>query len=398
MIKFTSRRLLKVFIALSLLSLFADVVYEGARSIGGAYLNLLAAPAIAAGILYLGELLSYIMRLVGGIAAHKASSGKGYWSLIALGYGVNIFIPLLALVGSWELALALFFLERFGKGIRAPPRDVILAEVTEGMGRGRGFGIHELLDQIGAVTGPLLVSAMIFAHGAPEGYRMAFWIMWIPLIIALAMLAAAMIMYPVPKAIAVAREREERRPLGKRFWIFLAGSILVMMGFIYWGVIGYYARDLVGRGIIMDAEIPVLYLVAMAVDAAIAIPIGLLYDKIGMRTLIIAPLSAILIPPILFLAASRMNLYLAAGFWGLTMGAMETVMRAAVADITPVESRSLGYGIYSSSVGLGGLAGAVIPALFYDLGLITPIIAICSMFELTAILIFATLPRASQPF
>ncbi|HDD42799.1 MAG TPA: MFS transporter, partial [Nitrososphaeria archaeon] len=74
-----SGRLLKTFIALSLLSLFADIVYEGARSIGGAYLNFLAAPAIAAGILGFGELLSYLMRLVGGVVAQKASSGRAYW-------------------------------------------------------------------------------------------------------------------------------------------------------------------------------------------------------------------------------------------------------------------------------------------------------------------------------
>ncbi|HDD66562.1 MAG TPA: MFS transporter, partial [Nitrososphaeria archaeon] len=140
--KFASRRLLQTFLALSLLSLFADIIYEGARSIGGAYLNLLAAPAIAAGILGFGELLSYLMRLVGGIAAQKASSGKVYWILIGFGYGVNLVIPLLALAGSWEIALILFFLERIGKGIRAPPRDVILSEVTEGIGRGKGFGLH----------------------------------------------------------------------------------------------------------------------------------------------------------------------------------------------------------------------------------------------------------------
>ncbi len=392
--KFASRKLLKVFIALSLLSLFADIVYEGARSIGGAYLNLLAAPAIAAGILYFGELLSYVMRLVGGLAAYRVSSGKMYWILILLGYGMNVFIPLLALAGSWELALMLFFLERLGKGIRAPPRDVILAEVTEGIGRGRGFGIHELLDQIGAVTGPILVSAMILTQGAPAGYMTAFWILWIPLILSLSMLGVAMKIYPEPKAVAAIREREERRPLGRRFWTFLAGSILMMMGFVYWQVIGYYAKDLVSLGIITDPEIPILYLVAMAVDAAIAVPIGMFYDKIGVRSLIIAPITAILITPTLFLVAGRAGLYLAAVFWGLTMGAMETIMRAAVADLTPIESRSLGYGVYSSGVGLSGTIGAVIPALLYDLRLITPIIAICSVFELAAIIVFATLPKA----
>ncbi len=395
----SSRQLFNAFIAISLLSLFADIVYEGARSIGGAYLNVLAAPAIAAGILYVGELLSNVMRLVGGIAAHRSTSGKMFWSPIILGYGMNALIPFLALAGRWELALAIFFLERLGKGLRGPPRDVILAEVTEKMGRGKGFGLHELVDQIGAVTGPALASAMIAARGSPEGYRMAFWIMWIPLILSLAMLAAAVIMYPVPRAV-VAREQGARRPLGRRFWAFLAGSIMLMMGLIYWQVIGYYAKDLANRGLIADVEIPVLYLVAMAVDAAVAVPIGLLYDKIGLRAQVIAPLAAIIIPPAAFLILGRIGLYIAAVFWGLTAGATETIMRAVVADIAPPESRSLAYGIYSFGIGLGGLAGAIIPAVLYDLGLITPIIAMCTAFELAAIIIFITIPRiaVSQRF
>lgn len=397
--EFSSKQLFKVFIAISLLSLFADIVYEGARSISGPYLNLLAAPAIAAGILYVGEFLSNMMRLVGGVAAHKLSSGRAYWILIILGYGMNIFIPLLALAGSWELALALFFLERLGKGLRGPPRDVILAEATERMGRGKGFGLHELLDQVGAITGPLLASAMIAIHGVPEGYRMAFWIMWIPLTLSLVMLATAITIYPVPRAVEVIKEHEVRRPLGKSFWILLAGSILLMMGLIYWQIIGYHAKNLVNRGIIMDVEIPILYVTAMAVDAVIAIPIGLLYDRIRLRALIIAPLSAIIIPPAAFLSSGRIGLYIAAIFWGLTTGTIETIMRASVADIVPPESRSLAYGIYSSSIGLGGLVGAIITALLYDLGLTIPIIIICVALELMATIILATLPKiAAQHF
>ncbi|HDD39985.1 MAG TPA: MFS transporter, partial [Nitrososphaeria archaeon] len=337
------RRFLRVFIALSLLSLFADIVYEGARSIGGAYLNLLGAPALAAGILTLGELLSNVMRLVGGVIAYKVPSGRVYWGLILLGYGLNVFIPLLALTGSWELALLLFFLERLGKGVRAPARDVILSEVTTGFGRGKGFGIHELLDQIGAITGPLLVSAIIFLRGYPAGYREAFWIMWVPTILALLMLLSAMIMYPRPKAVTEVGKRTSRRRLSPRFWIFMAGSMATMLGFLYWGVIAYYGQDAANAGLIAAGEIPIFYLVAMAVDAVIAVPIGILYDKIGSKSITVAPIAALLITPTLFGFSGRTGFYLAAVFWGLAMGVVETVMRAAVADMTTVEVRSLAY-------------------------------------------------------
>ncbi len=387
------RRFLRVFIALSLLSLFADIVYEGARSIGGAYLNLLGAPALAAGILTLGELLSNVMRLVGGVIAYKVPSGRVYWGLILLGYGLNVFIPLLALTGSWELALLLFFLERLGKGVRAPARDVILSEVTTGFGRGKGFGIHELLDQIGAITGPLLVSAIIFLRGYPAGYREAFWIMWVPTILALLMLLSAMIMYPRPKAVTEVGKRTSRRRLSPRFWIFMAGSMATMLGFLYWGVIAYYGQDAANAGLIAAGEIPIFYLVAMAVDAVIAVPIGILYDKIGSKSITVAPIAALLITPTLFGFSGRTGFYLAAVFWGLAMGVVETVMRAAVADMTTVEVRSLAYGVYSFGFGLSWMIGGTLLAFLYQIGYINLMIAFCIAAEVVATAIFAALPK-----
>jgi MFS family permease len=399
MMEFSSRTFLKVFIALSFLSLFADIVYEGARSISGAYLNVLAAPAIAAGILSFGELLSYVMRLVGGVAAQKVSSGKTYWALIFLGYASTLFVPLLALAGSWELALILFFLERLGKGIRAPPRDVILAEVTEGIGRGKGFGLHELMDQVGAMTGPLIVSLVVAFQGYPAGYRAAFWIMWIPWILAMSMLAVAAKLYPEPKAVVSVREKASgslKAMLGKRFWIFLAGSILTMLGFLHWGVISYYAQDSVKIGLLSAEEIALLYLVAMAVDAAIALPIGALYDRLGIKSIIAAPISAIFIAPPLFIALGRPGFYISAVFWGFTMGVVETIMRAAIADLVPAESRSIAYGIYSFGIGLGWTASGILLAYLYQVELITGIIMFCILMEATAIIIFTATPKAGK--
>jgi len=394
--EFSSRKLLKVFIALSFLSLFADIVYEGARSIGGAYLNVLAAPAIAAGILGFGEFLSYVMRLVGGVAAQKASSGRTYWALIFMGYGMTIFVPLLALAGSWEIALVLFFLERLGKGIRAPPRDVILAEVTEGIGRGKGFGLHELMDQIGAITGPLIMSLVIAFQGYPIGYKTAFWAMWIPWILAMVMLITAVKLYPEPKAISVIKEKPRgglKTALGKRFWIFLAGSILTMLGFLYWGVISYCAQDYVKIGLLSAQEIAFLYLIAMAVDAAIAFPIGVIYDKLGARSIIAAPIAALFISPSLFILPGRLGFYVSAIFWGFTMGVVETIMRAAVADFVSIESRSIAYGIYSFGIGLSWMTGGIVLAYFYQIGLTSMIIAFCIAMELAAIAIFASIPK-----
>jgi len=396
---FSSRDFLKAFLALSLLSLFADIIYEGGRSIGGAYLNLLSAPAVAAGILGLGEFLSYVMRLVGGAAAQRISSGRAYWALIFAGYAMTVFIPLLALAGSWETALTLYFMERLGKGLRTPPRDVLLAEVTEGIGRGKGFGLHELFDQIGAVTGPLVVSLAIAWGGYPAGYRMAFWVMWIPWIMVLVTLAAAARLYPEPRAVSAMRERRlggAGALLGRGFWIFLAGSILTMLGFMYWGVISYYAQDSVGAGLLSAQEVPVLYLVAMGVDAAIALPVGALYDRLGARVITAAPISALLTPILLFTSPGRVGFYLSAISWGFVMGVVETIMRAAVADLVPVEGRSIAYGVYSFGIGLSWMAGGVVLAYFYQVGWIHGIIAFCVVSEIAAAILLTSIPKVRK--
>lgn len=383
-------KLLATFISLSLVSLFADIIYEGARSIGGAYLNLLMAPAIAISILGLGEFLSNLMRFLGGFLAQRTTSGKAYWSLIFFGYLVNLAIPCLAFTGAWEIATILFVVERIGKGLRAPARDVILSELTDEAKRGRWFGLHELMDQIGAITGPAIIATAIYVSEPLEaGYRLAFNLLWIPLILMTVMLLSAYINYPTPRVVSISIEERDLKKLDKRFWSYLIGSIFTLLGFIYWGIIAYYARDAANIGILMDEEIPILYLIAMAVDALIALPIGLLYDRVGLKSVVLAPLTASSITPILFIIGGKIGFYLASIPWGLTMGIIETIMRASVADIAPIEVRSLAYGVYSSSIGFAWFIGALIMAYLYQLNLINLIIILTIISELVALIIYA---------
>lgn len=390
------RKLLAAFVALGFVSLFADTTYEGARSVAGAYLNFLAAPAIAAGILALGELLSYLMRLVGGVMAQRASSGRSYWALVYAGYATNLAIPFVAFAAGWPAALALFFVERLGKGLRAPARDVILAEVSEGIGRGKGFGIHELMDQIGAVAGPAIVGASIAFQGeAGAGYRFSFMVLSAPALLALLALAYAHSRYPQPQAVSVRREKGMGR-LGKVFWIYLAGSSAMRAGLLYWGFIAYYLEDLASAGVLASAEIPGLYLIAMAVDAAIAFPIGVIYDRYGFSSILLAPLASIPIPLLLFALNVRPSVYLAAALLGLAMGAGETVMRAAVADLASAETRALAYGVYSSSFGASLFAGSMASALLYQAGNVEAIMALSVALEAVALTSYTLLLKVQS--
>src|SRR6516165_8149353 len=108
---FTPRAALRFVVLLGVVSLLADMTYEGARSITGPFLAALGASGSAVGIVAgLGELVGYALRLASGYAADRS---RRYWGLTIVGYVVNLgAVPLLALAGRWELAAALMIAER----------------------------------------------------------------------------------------------------------------------------------------------------------------------------------------------------------------------------------------------------------------------------------------------
>lgn len=187
-----SRQALTFIVLLGVVSLFADLTYEGARSAAGPFLAMLGASALIVSLVSGGgELVGYTLRLWSGRLADRT---QRYWVITFVGYAINVLaVPLLALAGRWPLAAVLLVLERIGKALRTPARDAMLSDATKSTGRGWGFGIHEALDQIGATLGPLLVAGIVVAGG---DYRRGFAVLLIPALAALSVLAFARRLYP----------------------------------------------------------------------------------------------------------------------------------------------------------------------------------------------------------
>ena len=139
-------------------SLFSDMTHEGASSIRGAYLALLGASAGTIGFISgLGELVGYSMRYVFGRLTDKS---KRYWPMTVVGYVLDVLaVPALALVGEhgWIWACALLVIQRMGKAIKKPAKDTIMSFAASQEGVGKSFGIQEVLDQLGAFLGPVLL-------------------------------------------------------------------------------------------------------------------------------------------------------------------------------------------------------------------------------------------------
>jgi hypothetical protein len=354
------REMLIVFLLLSFVSLFADVTYEGARSVFGSYAELLGATALCASLANIGEFLGYVARLASGVVATRSESSTSYWLMVFVGYALNLTaVPLLALAGYWQLAVVLIFFERIGKGLRTPARDTILAEVTEEVGRGKAFGLHEALDQAGAVLGPLTVSISLYL--SESSYTITFLLLALPAATSMILLYTAYRKYPRLKAVERPFQRG-KSALPRIFWLYVAASSIMALGFIHWVNVSYYLK---AEDLLSDPLIAVMYLVAMLVDGVIAFPIGSLYDKVGPSSLFIAPISSVLIVPLL-LTKDFVLVVASSALWGVVMGVYESIARAFVADITSPEGRAFGYGVFGAFFGFLWMLGSITYGYLYQ--------------------------------
>ncbi len=357
------RRHAVIFILLfGMVSLLADVTYEGARSITGPYLALLGAGAgIVGAVAGAGELIGYSLRFVFGYLADRT---RRYWALTIVGYALNLLaVPLLALAGSWQVAALLIVLERTGKAIRTPARDTLLSHATEQTGHGWGFGLHEAMDQIGALLGPLVVAGILARMG---NYRLAFATLAAPAVLAMAVVFAARLLYPAPHTLAERAVNPSAEPDGRllprAFWIYLVASAFIAAGYADFPLLAYHFER---TDLMPAAWIPLTYAVAMATDALTALLFGRLYDRFGLRVLSLSVVLSLLFAPLVFFGNFSLAL-LGVMLWGVGLGAQESILRAAVASLVPSARRGTAYGTFNAVYGFAWFAGSAIIGVLYD--------------------------------
>lgn len=381
---FSKANALKFVVLIGVLSFFADFTYEGSRSILGPYLATLSASAAAVAIVTgFGELLGYGLRLVSGRMADI--TGK-FWPITIFGYVIQMFsVPALALAGSWKVAAVLIILERVGKAIRNPPRDVMLSHAGKQIGHGWAFGLHEALDQFGALFGPLAVAFVLAMRGE---YRIAFAVLLVPGLICLVFLMLARWLYPRPDEMEVEVPNVNTQGLPRIFWLYLAGAVLVAAGFADYPFIAYHFEltSSVARN-----WIPVFYAVAMGVSGTGSLILGRLFDRAGFSILIFLTLVTALFAPLVFLGGFW-SAFVGAALWGLGMGVHESLIPAAVAPMVPVQRRASAYGLFTAGYGLFWFLGSVAIGLLYQIS-VSAAIAFCVVAELAAVPIFILVRR-----
>lgn len=348
----------KFIILMGIVSLFADMTYEGSRSITGPYLAILGASAVTVGFVAgFGELTGYVIRFFSG---HLTDRTRSYWTITIIGYLINLIaVPLLALSGSWEVAAALIIAERVGKGVRVPSRDVMLSHACSQVGQGWGFGLHEALDQIGAIMGPLIVAAVLFLHGS---YQLGFAFLLLPAVLAIMVLLISRSLYPHPHKLEVSTPSLDTKGFNRVYWLYVISAALIAAGFADFALIAYHFQK---TALVSPGLIPIFYAVAMGVDGVSALLFGRLFDKYGLSIMIVVALLSALFAPMVFLGGFYIA-FLGMAIWGISMGAQESIMRSSVAVMSTVKRRGSAYGIFNTIFGVSWFAGSVIMGLLYS--------------------------------
>lgn len=388
MVNKTNRRRMSqamLFILLfGIVSMFSDMTKESAESIRGAFLSLMGASAATIGLMSgLGELVGYSLRFVSGKFADRT---KRYWPIVIAGYCLELItIPALALVGEhgWIAACILLVVQKFGKAIKKPAKDTVVSFAASQEGAGKAFGLQELLDQFGAVLGPLLLYViMLFkTQGTTfERYSFCFLALGIPAIITLVLLIVTRLNFPNPENFEPDAKEYVPLRIEKRFVLYIVGISLFAFGFLDYSLVAMHVSRAFTAEISPEI-LPLLYSGAMLIDAVAALLFGYLYDKWGMKVLVASAVIAAPFSFLVFMGHSVTALITGIIMWGIGMGAQESILKAAVTSMTPKASRATGFGIFSLAFGIAWFFGSWALGALYDVNvaLMASVSAACQL-------------------
>lgn len=376
---------IRFIVLIGVVSLFGDMTYEGARSIVGPYLAALGASAAVVGIIAgFGELVGYAIRLLSGYVGDR--TGR-YWTVTIVGYVLNLFaVPLLALAGSWDVAVVLIVAERMGRALRAPTRDAMLSHAATRTGAGWAFGLHEAMDTTGAILGPLAISAALYFG---QGYKASFAMLVVPALLSIVVLLVARSQFPAPRELELVEPIRQPSMLHRKFWVFSIGAAFIGAGYADFSLLAYHFGK---AAVVAPPWIPILYAVAMAAAAIAALALGRWFDRVGIVVMLPVTVISALSAPLAFLGGPAL---VAIGVicWGIGMGAQESVMRAVVGSMAPQDRRGTAFGLFHTIFGIAWFVGSALLGIIYDHS-VTGVAVLSLVLQLLALpILFAVVDR-----
>lgn len=363
-------------LAFGVVSLLADMVYEGARSIIGPYLATLGASAAVVGLVAgVGEFIGYGLRVVSG---YLTGRNRHYWAWTIAGYALTVLsIPLLGTTTALAPAVLLYGTERLGKAVRSPAKDTLLSHASTRTGSGSAFGVHQALDQFGAMAGPLLLAAILAQRDGD--YRLAFGVLLIPGILVLAVLAWLRLRVPDPLAYEMKPNvrtpqpdavpgpdgrtpaRSTRPVMPRQLWEYVAAIAVLSCGVASFPLLAFHAQT---TGLLSPAQVPVLFAVAMLVDGLTGPIVGRLYDRHGPRVMLVVPFAAA--GASVAFTDHAWLVWVGVAIWGVVNGVLDSTVKAVVTQLVRADARAVAFGWLALSRGLGLLIAGAILGIAYD--------------------------------
>jgi MFS family permease len=366
-------------LTMGFVNLFADVTYEGGAAINGPFLGELGVGAATISIIAgVGEALGYGLRSVSGYVADR--TGR-YWLVTFIGYAINLLaVPAMALTHHWLAAGALILAERIGRAIRKPTVEAMLSYSTGKHGRGWVYAVNTAMDETGATLGPLWMALTLYRNG---GFRTGYALLLISSLLALATLAIARWLFPVPSRLEHGGPRTARSVgFTASYWQYMIAGSFFAAGLMSFELISYH---LASSGIVAGYRIPVYLALATVMSIVASLALGKLYDKIGIGAVVIAVLLASCFSPLVFLGGAWLAL---AGLllWGCGYATQDTLLKALIASVLPEGKRNLAFGLFYLGYGGGWLVGSIATGILYE-------------HSRTALVVFAVVAQlASIPF
>lgn len=375
---------IRFILCFGLVSLFADMTYEGAHGSIGPLLDSLGASVAAVAVISgLGEMIAASLRFFSGRVADRT---RAYWTLAVSGYALNVLaIPGLAFVSTWQAAAILIVIERTGKALRGPARDLLLSEATGKVGHGWGFGLHAAMDQTGAMAGPLLMAILIARTGH---YQPAFAWLVVPALLALLSIVAA---YAVRAVDAEPPKPKPPRPLPKVFWTYIAAAGLLACGFIDFPVLGAHFEK---QRLFSPAIIPLLYSLAMGVNGVTAVIFGRLYDRYGLVILTFGIVLSMLALPLGFMGGVP-GAIASVICWATGLGVQDATLRSGIAMVVSMNKRGTAFGIFNGVYGVMWFLGSAVMGLLYGHSIVA-LVAFGTAAQLAAAVMFFALRRSLE--
>jgi Major Facilitator Superfamily len=365
---------------IGIVNFFADLTYEGARSINGAFLSSLGASAAAVGFIAgFGELIGFGLRSVTGFLAGKT---RQYWAFVIIGYAINMLaVPAMALAGNWPMAAGLIIAERTGRAIRKPSVETMLSFAGQEIGNGWVFGLNEFMDQFGATVGPLIVAWVLLAK---NNYKNGYGILIVSALLCLAMAVISRLFFPKPQELGKKGPVAlETKGFSIGYWQYLSAGALLAAGFADFALIAFHCDRT--HSVSMH-WIPIFYAIAMATGGISALVLGKLLDKLGPKIMLIAFLAGALSAPFVFWG--HFNFILTGMIlWGLGLGAQDALLKATLTSMVSRDRRSTAFGVFDTAFGIAWFLGSAAMGILYTVSM-TAMIIFSIVLQLAALPLF----------